>query len=77
MSDFSGLSNYPPGVSGQEYEIAGADYEILLTEPCRECGAAEVYESGYQGTAWTNCENCGHHVDDVADDSREPDDIFP
>lgn len=37
----SGLSNYPPGVSGREYEISGPDreWEAAQPSPCPECGA--------------------------------------
>jgi len=32
------LSNYPPGVSGREYEIAGPDREESATYHCSTCG---------------------------------------
>lgn len=31
-------SNYPPGVTGNEYEIAGPDYEKDIEELCPKCG---------------------------------------
>ena len=40
------MSNYPPGVTGSEYAIAGADYEQEVDEPCPKCGG-ELVEQGY------------------------------
>lgn len=31
------LSNYPPGVTGREYQIAGADWEEASRETCSVC----------------------------------------
>ena len=31
------MSNYPPGVTGNEYEIAGPDYEKESDIPCPKC----------------------------------------
>lgn len=49
-------SNYPPGVNGGEYEIAGADYEHETT--CPACGHPAI-EEGYMGDRWVFCEGCG------------------
>ena len=37
------MSNYPPGVSGREYEIAGPDREWEADQPrdCPHCGAGK------------------------------------
>lgn len=58
----AGLSNYPPGVTGMEYQIAGASAETDEAVSC-ECGfSGEVVVSHY-GTAWTwECPDCGAEV---------------
>lgn len=51
-------SNYPPGVTGNEYAIAGADYEKEWEEyPCPKCGEG-LFELGYDGDRWLSCCNC-------------------
>jgi len=58
------MSNYPPGVSGNEYEIAGADYEHETEAFCGTCGkVVPVMVEGYRGSFWANCED-GHTIDD-------------
>lgn len=51
------LSNYPPGVTGLEPEIAGdEEYE----DECYECGA-EVTGYGAHGFFEYDCDGCGFH----------------
>jgi hypothetical protein len=52
------MSNYPPGVTGNEYEIAGPDYEREIDEPCPTCGSP-MMEEGYRGDRWNVCHD-GH-----------------
>ena len=51
-------SNYPPGVTGNELEIAGPDYEEELDERCTSCGETQV-ELGYGRKRWIVC-RLGH-----------------
>ena len=61
--------NYPPGVTGNEYEIAGPDYERDSPELCPVCGSTTV-ELGYQRRTWIVCDDNGHEV-------NLPDDEWP
>ena len=56
-------SNYPPGVTGHEYAIAGPDYEKESETPCphnseeeggKMCGA-DTMEMGYRSERWLTC----------------------
>ena len=50
---------YPPGVTGNEYEIAGPDYEEETTLLCPECDKeVECTVYGYRGSRWA-----WHYVD--------------
>jgi ribosomal protein L37AE/L43A len=53
-------SNYPPGVTGNEYEIAGPDFEEEVE--CSECGKLAL-KQGYRNRWWIDCEECGYHED--------------
>lgn len=65
------MSNYPPGVSGNEYEIAGPDAEYTeeRTVECwnDECSLFELDQtveidlSAYRGEEWGDwtCDACG------------------
>ena len=55
-------SNYPPGVTGNEYEIAGPDYEQESNEVCPEC-QGRMMERGYHGEKWLSCCECSYQVD--------------
>lgn len=77
------MSNYPPGVTGNEYEIAGADVEIETLALCDRCvveGDCKAGEKvpamifGYHGNLWAQCDK-GHDVelDDCDDAPDEPD----
>lgn len=53
------MSNYPPGVMGNEYEIAGPDYEKEIDDRlCPTCGSP-LMEEGYRGERWEVCSD-GH-----------------
>ena len=62
------MSNYPPGVTGNEFAIAGADYEEETNTLCSydigdgvKCNKRTM-ELGYQGNRWLDC-NDGHVTD--------------
>ena len=55
-------SNYPPGVTGNEYEIAGPDYERDVDEECPECGG-HMIEQGYRRNSWVHCMDCDYQKD--------------
>ena len=55
----SGLSNYPPGVSGFEYEIAGPDAEWNKSLWCDECDRITLFTcQSYQNTYSAACTVC-------------------
>lgn len=78
-------SNYPPGVTGNEYAIAGPDYERESDIRCLvpvisgpdstgalPCGKMTM-EQGYHGDRWLVCEE-GHVTDlEPFDDEPDPD----
>lgn len=71
-------SNYPPGVTGDEFAIAGPDYERESSIRCPylirglwECGAPTV-ELGYRGDRWLVCSE-DHITDLERDDEPDPD----
>lgn len=72
------MSNYPPGVTGNEFEIAGPDYERESDEPCphymagqrQECGLPTM-EQGYRNDSWLVCEE--GHVTDLEPLEPDPD----
>ena len=56
--------DYPPGVTGNEYEIAGADYEKEVEGKCPQCGESDcLAEQGYRYQRWVDCHNCDYHAD--------------
>lgn len=55
-------SNYPPGVTGNEYEIAGPDYSKETEELCPDC-SGPCMEEGYRGQRWLSCLNYDHTTD--------------
>lgn len=56
-------SNYPPGVTGGEYAIAGPDYEREILVPCEDCGEVAVVECRYRDDRWQSCQSCGWHIE--------------
>ncbi len=64
------LSNYPPGVTGNELEIAGPDFDCTGVEFCRHCDSEqEGVVAGYRGDQWFTCARCDE-ITDLAD--QEP-----
>ena len=59
MSRLFGWS-YPPGVTGNEYEIAGPDYEKELDKPCPKCGQISLFEGCYHYDRWEYCSECDY-----------------
>jgi hypothetical protein len=54
------MSNYPPGVSGFELEIAGPDYEKEIGMTCHNCPyEGDVEAWFYGGVANFECPSCG------------------
>ena len=58
-------SNYPPGVTGMEYEIAGPDFEEEAKMRCWQCSENVGYDMeqegtiyGYKGERWFICSIC-------------------
>ena len=65
------MSNLPPGVTGNEYEIAGPDYEDEAVRYCPKCDEeTEGTIEGYDRSAWFRCGVCNNTTDFQAD---EPD----
>jgi hypothetical protein len=84
------MSYYPPGVTGREYAIAGADYEqeMTVSVTCKnaECKYHDENQDlddilvegygGYQYFAWT-CEGCGKEYEEEQEEpSPEPPDWY-
>jgi hypothetical protein len=68
-------SNYPPGVTGREYQIAGADLETEESRTCSACGLTEVViVEWYDYSKWFTCEGCGAE-NDLSSEIPEPTDI--
>jgi hypothetical protein len=78
-------SNYPPGVTGNELQIAGPDseWEEDMDVECQndecemfdETQTVEVSAWSYHGSATYNwdCPKCGHAHEFERDDINEPD----
>lgn len=50
------MDNYPPGVDGSEYMIAGPDREFTDIRPCLSCGRVEEVDvTGYGWEEWWTC----------------------
>lgn len=70
------LSNYPPGVTGNEFAIAGPDSE---TEDGADCDTCQDWTQGmiytYGFCRWFVCDTCHNQTDlpDVEDDGPDPD----
>ncbi len=65
-------SNYPPGVTGREYAIAGPDYERESDIRCPVCGGATM-ELGYRGDRWLSCDDQDHETTLPRDDEGPAD----
>jgi len=70
------VSNYPPGVTGREYQIAGPDHDYEEDRTCEKCGErCEHYVEQYEGCEWATCTECGHTTEPVEIDGPDgPDD---
>ncbi len=54
------ISNYPAGVTGAEYAIAGPDSERDGTAHCEQCGQErEGLIQSYGADRWLLCDSCG------------------
>lgn len=65
------MSRYPLGVTGNEYDIAGPDYEVESDARCpfvdmhgESCGA-ETFEQGYGDRSWLVCNAEDSHTTDL------------
>ncbi len=73
MSAFN-LSNYPPGVTGNEYAIAGPDAEEPAEDfECPNCQSTSGTKLSYQRQAWIACNNCDYQLDTTDDYDNGPD----
>lgn len=54
--------SYPPGITGNEYEIAGPDYGQEIEEMCPICGN-KLVQQGYRYHHWVVCSNCDYQQD--------------
>ena len=73
------MSNYPPGVTGSEYEIAGPDTEVESREYCKWCASPQDgYTMTYRYERWFDCESCGETTDmeSVPEELEIPDPRF-
>lgn len=64
------MSNYPPGVTGGEFEIAGPDWEGQVDREClEECRFAGEVEAWSYGSVlhWT-CPMCGTEHEEEPED---------
>ena len=56
--------DYPPGVTGNEYAIAGPDYDQEKEGVCPKCGDTGcLSEQGYRGQRWVVCCSCDYQED--------------
>lgn len=64
----SGL--YPPGVSGDEFQIVGPDYEREGRHYCDNCDKrTEGLFQGYSDRHWFLCDECGETTEIEADEN--------
>ena len=64
-------SNYPPGVSGNEYEIAGPSTEDTGDRLCPACDGSTLVQS-FGVASWYVCEWCDWQSD--PEENRDYDD---
>ena len=70
------LSNYPPGVTGNELAIAGPDaeyddYKECESLDCRFAGGVSCW--AYDGIEHWECPDCGHDHEIELSDYYDPD----
>ena len=69
------MSNYPPGVYGSEFEIAGPDTEETTERFCGRCDCLrEGTEYTYREEVWWICDYCKEQYDGYTEGER-PDEI--
>lgn len=69
--------NYPPGVSGFEYQIAGAEKEWEELRICASCGKEALFDmAAYAGEVWGTCPSCGETQDFESDAPDYATDVF-
>lgn len=56
------MSNYPPGVTGNEFEIAGPDWEQEAEGKCPN-GHEALVDVGYRRQMWRECNECDYRTD--------------
>ena len=66
-------NNFPPGVTGNEYAIAGPDYEDEADVPCPQCLSEDVMKLGFQGVNWLYCNGCQQETTLAHDPGDDPD----
>jgi len=67
-------SNYPPGVTGNEYEIAGPDFESEGDRYCDQCEKESFhFIDGYRGSVTARCEECSNEIDISDEYGEDPD----
>ena len=66
--------DYPPGVTGNEFAIAGPDFEEESDLPCPQCGAPTM-KLGYRHDRWLVCNSEHAHTTDLEplDEGPDPD----
>ena len=58
------LSNYPPGVTGNEWQISGPDWEHECKQECPTCESEQLgIIQGYRHESWWTCYTCGTWVE--------------
>ncbi len=68
------MSNYPPGVTGNEYEIAGPDFEEEdKNSHCPLC-CGDLMIAGYRDRKWLSCVACDftEDIDDTCGGCDRP-----
>jgi ssDNA-binding Zn-finger/Zn-ribbon topoisomerase 1 len=70
------LSNYPPGVTGNEYAIGGPQYEREINEECEECGHVGLtLEGHYEFGERTICPEC-NNIEYLEPEGPDPDEAY-
>ena len=65
--------DYPPGVTGNEYEISGEDYSKEIEGTCSKCQSKNtLVEQGYKYQRWVVCGRCDYQYD-LPDFEENPD----
>lgn len=74
------MSNYPPGVTGNEYAISGPEREWEEDRFCDECekDTRHTCQAHRDHGAWANCNECGQETDitDELETGPDPDEAY-